>query len=189
MFIISAAAAMVFQLLRAWPAGIFISLLLLYARSCNRRRVCVVFCSVIFRSPLSRVHTPIDAARQHLFDVLQPLSDVCWKSCQHVRKIAKLAIILWVSPKIFRWRMMSNFDYFCFYSSGNESFQVTRYTGRGVANEALETTSRKSKEWPREHHDEDHTQRWKSEKIKRTWCTWVGMPRGLYFSLTSSVTI
>jgi hypothetical protein len=33
--------------------NIYLSLLLLYARSCNRRRVCVVFCSVIFRSSQS----------------------------------------------------------------------------------------------------------------------------------------
>jgi hypothetical protein len=52
--------------------NIYLSLLLLYARSCKRRRVCVLSFVLKYLDPL-RVHTPIDAARQHLFDVLQPL--------------------------------------------------------------------------------------------------------------------
>lgn len=74
-YLCCAAAMLVFQLLRAWPAGTFISLSLSFIHARVIAAECVVFVLEYLDpqpQPLT-VHTPIDVARvyrQHLFDVL-----------------------------------------------------------------------------------------------------------------------
>jgi hypothetical protein len=62
----------------------YLSLSLFYTHARVIAAECVLSFVLKYLDPL-RVQPPIDAARQHLFDVLQPPSHVCWKSCQHTQ--------------------------------------------------------------------------------------------------------